>query len=57
MVVRVAGSLAYLDGDGMLIFEEKIRTVGELKRAIEEKTNIPVFKQVLLPLSSVYRLP
>lgn len=46
MVIRVAASLAYLDSDGMMIFEQEIKTVGDLKRAIEEQTRIPTLKQV-----------
>lgn len=46
MVVRVGGSFAYLPGDGILEFEDTVRTVGELRQAIEEATNIPGVKQV-----------
>lgn len=46
MVIRVAGSLAYLEGDGIITFREEVKTVGELKHKIEETTNIPLIKQV-----------
>lgn len=45
MVVRVGGSFAYLPGDGMLTFEDHVQTVGDLRAAIEEKTQIPGKKQ------------
>lgn len=45
MVVQVGGSFAYLPGDGMLTFEDHVRTVGDLRAAIEEKTQIPATKQ------------
>lgn len=64
MVVRVGGSFAYLPGDGMLTFEDHVQTVGDLRAAIEEKTQIPGKKQVkaggfflgLVPLSLPARL-
>lgn len=46
MVVRVGGSFAYLAGDGMLTFDDHVRTVGDLRSAIEKTTNIPGIKQV-----------
>lgn len=46
MVVRVGGSFAYLAGDGMLTFDDHVRTVGDLRSAIERTTNIPGMKQV-----------
>lgn len=46
MVVRVGGSFAYLAGDGMLTFDDHVRTVGDLRSAIERTTNIPGTKQV-----------
>eukprot|EP00903_Cladosiphon_okamuranus_P012702 g11876.t1 len=45
MVVRVGGSFAYLAGDGMLTFDDHVRTVGDLRIAIEKTTNIPARKQ------------
>eukprot|EP00752_Nemacystus_decipiens_P005589 g5058.t1 len=45
MVVRVGGSFAYLAGDGMLTFDDHVRTVGDLRSAIEKTTNIPAKKQ------------
>lgn len=38
--------MAYLPGDGVLNFEDSIRTVGELKSAIESALGLPTFKQV-----------
>lgn len=38
--------MAYMPGDGMLNFEDSIRTVGELKSAIESALGLPTFKQV-----------
>lgn len=46
MVVRVGGSFAYLAGDGMLTFDDRVQTVGDLRAAIEETTKIPGIKQV-----------
>lgn len=46
MVVRVGGSFAYLAGDGMLTFDDHVRTVGDLRIAIEKTTSIPGRKQV-----------
>lgn len=46
MVVRVGGSFAYLAGDGMLTFDDHVRTVGDLRSAIERTTKIPGKKQV-----------
>lgn len=37
--------MAYMPGDGMLNFEDSIRTVGELKSAIESALGLPTFKQ------------
>lgn len=45
MVVRVGGSFAYIPGDGTLVFDDDVRTVGELRAAIEERTKIPRIKQ------------
>lgn len=46
MVVKVGGSMAYLPGDGILTFDDSVRTVGQLKSAIEQTTAIPTVKQV-----------
>lgn len=48
MVVQVGGSFAYLAGDGMLTFDDHVRTVGDLRSAIERTTNIPAKKQARL---------
>lgn len=53
MVVRVGGSFAYLPGDGMLTFEDHVRTVADLKAAIQAKTDIPAIKQVLCSFREV----
>lgn len=56
MVVRVGGSFAYLPGDGMLTFEDHVQTVGDLRAAIEEKTQIPGKKQASRVFSLVLSL-
>lgn len=53
MVVRVGGSMAYMPGDGVLDFEDSVRTVGELKSAIESALGLPTFKQVTVYTSTV----
>lgn len=45
-MVRVGGSFAYLAGDGILTFGDHVRTVGDLRAAIEKTTKIPGIKQV-----------
>lgn len=52
MVVLVGGSFAYIPGDGILTFEDHVRTVGELRAAIQERTQIPGIKQVRENLAS-----